>query len=209
VIFLFSLHIESRRGKAQDHVRFSPVMILQFPPRLPGVPPILLPFAGASLLAVCVPLLFPGLAPARNFVPAELAGALIGEDAYRAHAAFQAAFSYQPLSGTGEPYYQYALGDDGLIRGVLREQPRESPEIPPFPLADLMRFLEGAGDAPVPRGGETVSLITVLLLALPALIKPLWGGTKRKKTLLYKRKRMTAGMGRLRGRYYHSYRQTV
>jgi hypothetical protein len=194
-IFILSHWIISRRGDAQGHVRFVPALIRKVPVKDLAFFRIMFPCILASLLSVLLPPLFPGLVPAGTSSLFEDEGLIIHEAEYRAHAAFQGSFSYRVLGGDalGEPaYFRYILGDDGLIAGAQADFPAQE-DIPPFPLRDLMNFLETKGKpAPGDRGFLTaqdlVSVLAVLLFSLPAILRPVWGDKKKKKRLLYKYK---------------------
>jgi hypothetical protein len=199
-IYVFSHWVFSRRGEAQDHVRFSPVLILKAPALKADFPRFMAPYALAALVAVPLGLLFPG--PAQSPILKELP-APVREAEYRAHAAFQASFSLRPLGRkTGEPaYFHYILGDDGLIAGKTAALPTDagglSPdEIPPFPLKNLMEALDGrektAGGKSGPLWGELAPVFIALILSAPVFIKPRRGDKKKRKRLLYREKGIAA-----------------
>jgi hypothetical protein len=202
-LYFFSHWVFSRRGEAQDHVRFSPVLILNVPVLGLDFSRLMLPYALAALLAVPLSLLFPG--PASPEFPSFLQDAPppIQEGEYRSHAAFQASFSLRPLGRdrrvfgveeAREPaYFYYTLGDDGLIAGMEAALPEE-PEaagmagVPPFPLGDLMTALEpGKKSGPAGKGpawGELIPGFIAVLLSLPVFVKPRRGDKKKKNWLL-------------------------
>jgi hypothetical protein len=200
-IYILSHWVFSRRGEAQDHVRFSPVIILKAPALKADFSRFMAPHALAALLALPLGLLFPGQVPkppGLKDLPAP-----VREAEYRAHAAFQASFSLRPLGReTGGPaYFHYILGDDGLIAGNTAALPAEaggiSPEeIPPFPLKNLMEALDGreraAGWDSGPRWGELAPVFIALILAAPVFIKPRRGDKKKKNRLLYREKGIAA-----------------
>jgi hypothetical protein len=143
-----------------------------------------LPFALASCLAALSGSLgggsfYPGPSPSPDW-PSPL-----GEEDYRAHVLFQAGFAHrslQPPAGGADPgYFRYTLGEDGLVAEAL-PVPREGPEIPPFPMADLSKFLRtwGSGEpAEIREAGispwpdmplaDLVSPLLVFLLIFPGL----------------------------------------
>jgi hypothetical protein len=191
-VFLFSQWVLSQRGDAQGHVRFTPVLIRRAPVKDLSFFRLMIPLALVSLLPALP--FFSGSPPPGG--PAFGGRDLILREAeYRAHAAFQAAFSYRPLGSreTGEPaYLRYVPGDDGLIAGGTADLVPAA-DIPPFPLRDLMDFLE-TGEGPSPKDqnpfilASLVPLLAVLLFSLPAFIQRLWGDKEQKKRLLYKYK---------------------
>ncbi|MDR2258585.1 MAG: hypothetical protein LBE14_05495 [Treponema sp.] len=193
-IFLFSQWVLSRRGAAQGHVRFAPVLIRRVPVKNLEFSRIMLPYALVSLLPALPFPPFSGFPPAGASAVFGEQGPLIREAEYRAHAAFQASFSYRALGsgGSGEPaYFRYLLGDDGLIAERQTDMvPRE--DIPPFPLKGLMNFLETGGPSPQDRSPLTlvhmVPVLAVLIFSFPAFIRRAWGDKKRKKRLLYRYK---------------------
>jgi hypothetical protein len=192
-IFLFSQWVLSRRGDAQGHIRFTPVLIRQAPVKNLAFFRVMIPFVLASFLPALP--FFSGFPPAGRSVFSGGADLILRDTEYRAHAVFQASFSYRPLGDgkTGEPaYVRYVPGDDGLIAGGTADVFPEA-DIPSFPLKDLMDFLETGGELP-PKDRTPfilVSLVPVLavfLFSFPAFVRRLWGDKKRKKRLLYKYK---------------------
>jgi hypothetical protein len=193
-IFLFSRWVFSGRGDAQGHIRFTPVLIRKIPVKDLAFSRMMLPHVLSALLAALLPPLFPGLLPVGT-------SAFFGEDRlipeaeYRAHAAFQSSFSYRALGsgGPGEPaYFRYVLGDDGLIAGEGAGVSLQE-DIAPFPLEDLMNFLETGGTSSPGAGGrftlmDVIPALAVFLFSVPAFIRPKWGDKNRKKRLLYKYK---------------------
>ena len=141
-----------------------------------------LPFALASCLAA-----FAGSLGGDGFYPRPSMSpdwpSLVGEEDYRAHVLFQIGFAHRPLQAGGpveDPgYFRYTRGEDGLVTEALPLS-RESPEIPPFPLADLSRFLENSGEGAEIRGAgisprpdmplaDLVSPLLVFFLVFPGL----------------------------------------
>ncbi|MDR0624131.1 MAG: hypothetical protein LBG10_06845 [Treponema sp.] len=194
-IFLFSQWVLSRRGDGQGHVRFVPVLIRPVPVKSLEFPRIMLPFICASLLPALPLPPFSGVSSAGDSVFFGEQGGMIREGEYHAHAAFQASFSYRALGsgGAGEPaYFQYRLGDDGLIAGREADiAPREN--IPPFPLKDLMNFLE-TGGKPSPQDwspltfAQLAPVLAALLFSFPAFIRRVRGDKKGEIRLLYRYK---------------------
>jgi hypothetical protein len=200
-IYLFSHWVFSRRGEPQDHVRFSPVLILKVPALEPGFSRLVLPYALAALAAIPLSLIFPGPGAA-SFFPGT-PSPVIGEAEYRSHAAFQGSFSLRPLGYTeesGEPVYvRYILGDDGLIAGEAAVFPGADAggDIPPFPLGDLMAALEPGGNSASGEGtgpdfGEWILVFVVLMISLPALFRPRREDKKGRNRLLCKEKGIAA-----------------
>jgi hypothetical protein len=173
------------------------VAILKVPAFTPDFFRFTLPFVPAALLALSLSLVFSAPVSPEGAWFLKDPPPPLGEAEYRAHAAFQASFSYRPLgSGGGEGYFDYVLGDDGLIAGKTVHPP-PGKDIPPFPLKDLMFFLETGGNAaPDGRGPFTLKdlalVFLIVLFSFPAFIRPAWGDKKRKNRLLYKEKGIAA-----------------
>jgi hypothetical protein len=134
---------------------------------------------------------------------------------YEAHVAFQRSFSLRPLGDAGRSqtrreslpysaYYRYSIGDDGLVTktgqesgegiGLAGSDAMPYGEFPPFPLADLMGFLEGYTPAasPIHTSGNLVSILLILIPALPSLFR---GGRRERKggsPLVFNDKRIAA-----------------
>jgi hypothetical protein len=192
-IFLFSQWVLSRRGETQGHVRFAPVLIRKVPVKKLAFSRMMLPYVLASL-APALPF-FPDFPPAGNPSFWGEPDRILHEAEYRAHAVFQASFSYRALGRdgpAGAAYFPYTLGDDGLMTaGEAGMEP--PPDIPPFPLEDLMNFLETGGKISPEKWSPVILMnlapvLAVFLFSLPAYIRPVWGDKKRKKRLLYKYK---------------------
>jgi hypothetical protein len=139
------------------------------------------PFALAALALQFLPVIFP--APAGNLAdPARVwtgwkSPLELNEEDYRKHAAFQQAFSYTSLGGEGDPYLRYSLAGDGLIdgNGAGKAVFAEPVEIPPFPLASLIDFLDNyayTDTSPVlPRGGEFICPLILLGLWVSLILR--------------------------------------
>jgi hypothetical protein len=208
-VYVLSLWVFSRLGEAQDHVRFSPVVILKTTALKPDFSRFMAPHALAALAAIPLSLLFPG--PASGSLVLKDLPPPVREAEYRSHAAFQASFSLRPLGretgsaspgeGRGPAYSHYTLGDDGLIAGktdaLSGEAGGVSPdEIPPFPLKGLMEALEqrgkAAGRGPGPFWGELAPVLIALILSAPVFAELRRGDKKRKNRLQYKEKGIAA-----------------
>ncbi|MDR1277458.1 MAG: hypothetical protein LBK02_01770, partial [Treponema sp.] len=194
-LFLFSQWVFSRQG--EDHIRFNPAPIFSVKALDPGFSRLMLPYALAALLAIPLPFVFSGPASGAAFLP-ETTPPLLKEAEYRSHAAFQAFFSLRPLGWEDgdekqrPAYLHYTLGADGLIAGeapVFPDEDNVMGDIPPFPLAALMKALDfekysPAGGASVPK--ELVPVLMALLLSLPVFVGTRRGDKKGKNRLLYK-----------------------
>jgi hypothetical protein len=196
VVTLLVLWAES--GRAQGHIRFTPVPLGR-PSLNPSLfPRAMLPFFLASLAALALPLVFPGLFPGE--ASGEEEPLLLDEGAYLDHLAFQASFSLRPL---GEPrlgdsaYSRYILGEDGLI-AESREWEADAlfgeEAWPPFPLGELMAFLGGYRpyEAPPVTGGDRLTVLIILILAVPSLVPAGGKPWKRRRFLIYHDKRVAA-----------------
>ncbi|MDR0601754.1 MAG: hypothetical protein LBG42_05170 [Treponema sp.] len=198
-IFAFSVRLESLRGREEEHVRFRAVPILEEGVKTVFFPLQALPFTLASLLAL-VPALSAGRVTVNGGTIAAEREHLVSGEEYLAHAAFQAGFSYRPLSGGDSAYYRYVSGGEGLpetpaVSPVQPEPEELYQEIPPFPLADLADFLENAGHGaavPLPGVRELVPVLLLFLCSLLVLIRPRRGGKKMKNMVLYKRRMVNA-----------------
>jgi hypothetical protein len=181
LILCFSLRTELCRSVKAGHIRFKPVQITSLARRPGACAPVMAPFALAALALQLLPLLFPapggGLAnPGRAWAGWKSPLELSAED-YRKHTAFQQAFSYASLGGGDAPYLRYSLAGDGLIEGGGSGEPvfAEPTEIPPFPLASLMDFLDHyayTDTSPVsPRGGDLICPLILLGLWVPLFLR--------------------------------------
>jgi hypothetical protein len=190
--------VESNRGTGTGHIRFLPVPI-----RNPGIrrffpSPGALPFGLAALIVLFLPGLFSAPPP----VPEEKGYAQMRGD-YQTHAAFQASFSRRPLGGSGGDagYFQYRLDGDGLIAAESESPYDEDADggfsgegIPPFPLEELLVFLE-TYENPVVfsyTGREIFSALAGFALGLPALFRADRRRWKGKRLYLYSDKRIAA-----------------
>jgi sorbitol-specific phosphotransferase system component IIC len=218
VLFLFYLRMEAKQRLSGVHVRFVPVLILESSGKKMIFPRSMLPFVLASCLAV----IFSGYFPASGEFSGEIGEQppLISAAEYWDHLRYQRSFSFLPL-GRNEPprdgfdesdYFQYDLGEDGLIAG-MRPYPEQAEGIvPAFPLEGLMAFLGGpdmagpefadAGSAAnagvfpgLPPGFSLFDLmpvLLVLLLSIPAIAGLGRGSRKKKKMPMYNEKRIAA-----------------
>jgi hypothetical protein len=136
--------------------------------------------------------LFPPVVPifsllfvlALGFTPAAMSagpgpspGVLPGPEEYAAHAAFQRAFSFRSLHGSG-PYGSYSTGPDGLIAGFTESAPPAA-AIPPYPLA----MLSGADmnrRYPPFRPGVLISLGIMIVLSFPPIFQTFRDSKKNK-----------------------------
>ncbi|MDR1420715.1 MAG: hypothetical protein LBI86_10105 [Treponema sp.] len=206
-IFVCSVRAESLRG-GEDHPRFRAVPILRESVKAVFFPPRALPFTLASIVAL-VPALFPGRVNAGGETIAAERALLVSEKEYLAHAAFQAEFSYRPLSGGDSSYHRYVPGETGLPEEGLPETPAGIPvspdsgdlyrDIPPFPLADLVNFLENmeSGAAvSLPGRRDAVPVLLLVFCSFSALLRPRWGG-KRMRSMVVYRKRMVKAPERI------------
>jgi hypothetical protein len=178
------LWIEANQGNDQDHVRFMPVRIMEAT-NWGRINRTLIPFALASLAALYGPQMSEGLRTYHD--PGFIADPryLIDAAAYETHAAYQVSFSFIPLGRGPEPslpvvnYRQYRLGEDGLIAeefstgaegdpppSLAGEYPYGEPVIPPFPLEDLIAFLEGFSHT---TGGELNGVTALRIISLSML----------------------------------------
>jgi hypothetical protein len=208
------LWAESNRD---GHIRFRPVSIKKPDMSVPAFfryfkrhcPRAILPWVLAAVLALVLSLALPGAETEAGGGEERLTEdipVLYAGD-YEAHLAFQRSFSLRPLEDTERfrshpeylpysDYYRYSIGDDGLVMeaGSGAASFGDAGEFPPFPLADLMGFLEGYTPAvnPVRTAGDLISILLILIPALPSLIR---GGRRERKggsPLVFNDKRIAA-----------------
>jgi hypothetical protein len=200
----------------EGHVRFRPVPIRKSPMNplvflryfKRNCPYTILPWASASVFTLLLSLILPWSSPEPGV---ELAGDrfLLHSGDYEAHLDFQRSFSLRPLE-TGKnngfpehpPYYRYSIGEDGFIMETAAENypfdtGPEAPkggEYPPFMLADLMDFLEGYTPAvnPVHTRNDLISIVFILVLAAPPLIRAGKRERKKRNLLIINDKRIAA-----------------
>jgi hypothetical protein len=193
--------VESNRGTSAGHIRFLPVPI-----RDPGIrrffpSPGVLPFGLAALIALFLPGFF-SAPPSPLSLASEEEGYAQMRGDYQNHAAFQSSFSRRPLGGSGEGgYFRYRLDGDGLI-AAGSESPYggeagggfSGEEPPPFPLEELLVFLE-TYEKPVVfsyTGRGIFSALAGFVLGLPALFRAGRRRRKGKRIYLYSDKRIAA-----------------
>jgi hypothetical protein len=203
--------LEVNQGKAQNHVRFVPVRIMETT-RWGPINRTILPFALVSLAALYGPWLYKGLHAYQD--PGFIADPryFIDAGAYENHAWYQASFSVMPLGSSQDPpgstYRQYRLGEDGLILGPEGYEQTRSPYddrvIPPFPLQELIAFLEGfrhtEGGAPSRMRMLTVTSLNMIGFLLLFMASGLYSKVlswfkqagKKKNSVVYNEKRIAA-----------------
>ncbi|MDR0554801.1 MAG: hypothetical protein LBG76_08405 [Treponema sp.] len=177
--FAASLRLELR----QRYVRFQPVPIRHSGQNVSLFPRSMAPFTLASILVLFA--LPPFLRSQENGEVSLDPALLIRAGEYDAHVAFQSGFSYRPLrsggvtgvtgvtggEGRGDSYRRYARGEDGLIQTETEVPSGETglfEGAPPFPLEDLMAFLNGVGESP-PQG-ERFLIVAMGVFCIPVLI---------------------------------------
>jgi hypothetical protein len=214
-----ALWLEANQGKAQNHVRFMPVRIMESAKWGP-INRTILPFALVSLVALYGPWLYEGLHAYDDPEFIVDPRYLIDAGAYENHAWYQASFSLIPLGSSqdldyphkGDPpgltYRQYRLGEDGLIAGMGGYEQTLSPDdnqvIPPFPLEDLIAFLEGfrhtGGGSPSRMKMFTATLLNMIGLLLLCMASGLYSTVlswfkqagKKRNSVVYNEKRIAA-----------------
>jgi hypothetical protein len=162
--------IEAKKAKEKRR-SFTPVIMLSVD-RKPRVFCIAMAaFASVTLLAFVLVMLAPGLFFHKNDKTNNYLSNLPAVSDYEEHMAFQAAFSFRPLStGYGE-YFQYFLGEDGLIAGIFESDMINQWEIPVFPLEKLTEFLieytDRPGTNPLPNHKDWISMGLIILACAP------------------------------------------
>jgi hypothetical protein len=179
LLYFVSFWADLERGRKIRHVPFIPVPLLPVKAETFSLFPLLLPFGAGAVLALVLPLVFPGFAPSREPNPLGDLDQVLSAADYERHIVYERSFSYLSLeggpdfSGEGPPgglnqegYLRYYLGDDGLIAGGASYSSGADHagggegEVPPFPLEKLMEFLVKYSTAPgalspVDMGGKT------------------------------------------------------
>jgi hypothetical protein len=174
----FVLWAESNRGRAQDHIRFTPVPLTGSA----GVPVFtraVIPFALAAYAA----LVLPGKLELVSYRESDFLGEsayLIKESDYEKHVVFQQTFSFTPLGEETRDgvYERYVLGEDGLVTGAAGVETGSAAMsgngmIPPFKLQGLMDFLRNSGDTEKAVSDGSVNardMLPIAPLILPCLL---------------------------------------
>ncbi|MDR2446866.1 MAG: hypothetical protein LBD58_06195 [Treponema sp.] len=207
IVLTLVVWAESNRGGSQDHIRFTPVPIIGSIAKAPLFTRAVIPFTLAAFLALALP---GALGLTAYCEPSGyLKDHLIQADDYEAHLAFQTSFSFTPLgedweTGTGGGYFQYQLGDDGLIAGtkgyggasssVQEKNVGDFDQFSRFPLENLMDFLsesEHNEQNSVKTGIEARDMLPIASLILPCILALFNIGQKRcrkKNMLIYSEK---------------------
>jgi hypothetical protein len=201
-VIVTALRTESNQN---GHIRFHPVSIKKPALGIPAFfryfkrncPRTILPWIPAAVLALVVPLVLPGsVVPGGELMTRDIPVLHAGD--YEAHLAFQRSFSLRSLEDTVgyktypgylpySDYYRYSIGNDGLVmeagletEGELAQTGAVREEFSPFPLADLMGFLEGYTPAANTAHtlGDLISIVLILIPALPSLVR---GGRRERK----------------------------
>ena len=201
--FLYKLAFlaESRRARENQHIPFTPVLMMPSRLRTFSLSPVLFPFGAVSLLALVLSLLFPGFRGAGEKDPVIDPGYFVSLEDHRNNIAFQSSFSYRPVdqepaegADAGalkeDDYLRYHLGEDGLIGSSTDSSGKGVPDIPSFPLEKLMAFLVNyykpgaAGERDLLLGSSHFNLkewISVLIIFAGCLLDLLKGGARGKK----------------------------
>ncbi|MCL2066114.1 MAG: hypothetical protein FWG99_01455 [Treponema sp.] len=191
VIFLYfalyfcSLWVNSLQAKK----RFSPLTIIKR--RIPDFvfTVYMLPFAITAFLPVIFEPMRHGSNTGALYGNYSFDSRIIDEREYYAHIAFQTSFSGNSLDRNGAVYASYVQDSDGLISPVQKAASDElfmPMDIPPFPLKDLMVFMDTYGNRNIytyKKGSSIAALIGSLLVVLTILIfiNIQWGDKKQKK----------------------------
>ena len=170
---------QSRAGRR----RFVPVPILSRRSDTFAFSWAMLPFAIAALVLACAGIAMP--ATGRAVAPLLPPSGSVTEADYYAHCRFQSMFSFTSLHETLEHdgMAVYELAPDGLPAQSSSMETGLSPAgIPPFPLADLVRYLDTAG-----RGGGMMHSLLFALLPLlfvfPVLFQGRGAGKQQGKSI--------------------------
>jgi hypothetical protein len=176
VILRITLMVSLKRG----HIRFVPVRISDSSQTAVSLPWVILPFAAASLGVFFLSLIQNPSQGAMRTALVDWEGTpLVSPVDYREHIRFQRSFSYLPLEDGDRParsYHSYVLDSGGLIAGVDGAASEPVPDtapvsfdgesFPPFPLTELMAFLEGYPDTEQARHTPRELFPSAMILAL-------------------------------------------
>ena len=150
------LKVEKKRVQDSRHMLFTPILLHPLKTKTFHLFPLLLPlgFFHVFFTSLVLPNYSP---PMENNVLFDNTKAYIvkADDFYR-HINYQNTFSYVPFGRETiiqDGYYRYYIDEDGLISGVWEYYNNER-EIMPFPLEDLMVFLENYHENRVPTAGN-------------------------------------------------------
>jgi len=159
----------------REHRRFSPVPILRRRSFTFAFSWAMLPFAAVALVLVCVNFAISPSQPS-VFPPLPSADAVTEAD-YYTHYRFQSTFSYRTLHTSLEDgMTQYELAPDGLLGQTGDFSTQDTSVPPPFPLGDLLQYLDTAG-----QGRGTVYLLLFTLLPLFFIFPLLFYGRMDRK----------------------------
>jgi len=119
----------------------------------------MLPFAVIALVLAAAGLFVSG---AETAAPVTLPSAgTITEADYYSHYWFQSTFSFRSLHVPEQDMGIYQLASDGLLGKTDDDAAAEAPDVPPFPLDDLVQYLSAPG-----RGGSALYALLAALLPL-------------------------------------------
>jgi hypothetical protein len=190
------------------HLRFVPVEIRPRREKQHRIAFVTLPFTLASVAVIGIPLVTqasPQTLP-HLFTPDPGKGIpALDADNYKRHIDFQKTFSFRKLGGAGNEdsgYVGFETGSDGLLYPAAGNTPVGTgivsgvSGIPPFPLEELIAFLNREdGGAVVTQGLDVSGLIAVmlaLLLYIPNFLFALYGNGKKERNKLYITESVTA-----------------
>jgi len=171
-VFFFSLKIVSFSGV--EHRRFNPLSIKR--KRFPEFvfPMYILPFvAGAFIIMFFLPFMSGSYNSGRKF------DVNLSEQDYYEHLTYQATFSTRQLSTSSAAFPAFSFDADGLVsmNKTNANQSVKMSDFPAFPLKHLMEFFNNVNNGDIVNSGkntggikENLSLLTLLLFLLPALI---------------------------------------
>jgi hypothetical protein len=165
-VFFFSLKILSLSGGM--HRRFTPVLIMRrcFPEFAFSF--YMLPFAAAAFITLFLMPFFSG-----SYVSNGEFDALITEQDYYDHLAYQASFSTRQIGASSSAYPAFFFDADGLPSMNMNPGVKQTVNVgdfPPFPLKHLVDFFHsvdsGGKTAAGPGGGARLTEILTLLVLL-------------------------------------------
>ena len=125
----------------------------------------------------------------------------VDADEYERHFDFQKTFLYRKLGGAvgaendDSAYVSFKTGSDGLLYPATADPAAgtgidgDAPRIPPFPLEELIAFLNGEDGGEVVKQGLDVGVVIAVMLVLPLYIPSSWfalyGNGKKERNTLY------------------------
>ena len=166
---------KKKPGRKSKDIRgsFSTVIILHFRQKSVILPKSMAIFAIFALFGTFL-LFIPGFSSYFNRTEKRDFLNLPSASEYYEYMTYQALFSYLPMGSVNGGYFNYYLGEDGLITGDENTHFDIDPEIPDFPLERLTQFLlnydDDSKDNSIHYIKEWISVALILFLFIPRFI---------------------------------------